>query len=82
MILTEPSNDSQMIAAYAEVIKYTVKFNMPKKCMLKVMISFFFVQFIILKCSYQLLSVCEILHVFSLATQEVAKTHNTRAEFN
>ena len=43
---------------------------------------FFFVQFIILKCSYQLLSVCEILHVFSLATQEVAKTHNTRAEFN
>ena len=32
------SNDSQIIATYAEVLKYTVKFNMPEKSILKVMI--------------------------------------------
>ena len=32
------SNDSQIIASYAEVLKYTVKFNMQKKIILKGMI--------------------------------------------
>ena len=32
------SNDSQIIATYAEVLEYTVKFNMPEKNILKVMI--------------------------------------------
>ena len=36
------SNDSQIIATYAEVLKYTVKFNMPGKDILKVMIPNFF----------------------------------------
>ena len=34
-----------MIAAYPEVVKYTVKFNMPKKFMLKVIIPKFFVRY-------------------------------------
>ena len=36
------SYDSQIIAIYAEVLKYTVKFNMPEKIILKVMIPNFF----------------------------------------
>ena len=31
------SNDSQIIATYAEVLKYTVKFNIPEKNILKLM---------------------------------------------
>ena len=36
------SNDSQIIATYAEVLKYNVKFNMPKNNILKVTIPNFF----------------------------------------
>ena len=32
------SNYSQIMAIYAEVLKYSVKFNMPEKIILKVMI--------------------------------------------
>ena len=41
------SNDSQIIATYAEVLKYTVKFNRPEKIILKVMIPNFFVRCIL-----------------------------------
>ena len=39
------SNDSQIIAAYAELLKYTVKFNMSKIIILKLMIHNFFVHY-------------------------------------
>ena len=42
MILTEPSNffsnDSQIITTDTEVLKHTVKFNMPEKMILNIMI--------------------------------------------
>ena len=42
------SNDSQIIATYAEVLKYTVRFNVPEKNILKVMTPNIFVQCIML----------------------------------
>ena len=36
------SNVSQIIATYAEVLKYAVKLSMPKKIILKIMIPNFF----------------------------------------
>ena len=52
------SNDSQIIATYAGVSKYTVKLNMSEKIILKVMIPFFFPvyieQMLIVRCKMTL----------------------------
>ena len=40
------SNVSPIIATYAEVLKYTVKFDMSEEIILKIMIPNFFVQYI------------------------------------